>query len=129
MLVFIGMSLFANDIIVEETHSYSSQTKQGDLGLLIILTPHYPSSTTAPSLWAPTGRVQPHKPPLNVEWFFACLHMRKYVHMRPKADRDVLFPRLQQSSQHLPLKGKHDIDHLQAAGDFFQDTVLLPQLV
>ena len=38
-------------------------------------------------------------------------------------------PQLEQSSQHLPLKGKHNVDHLQAAGDFFQDAVLLPQLV
>lgn len=38
-------------------------------------------------------------------------------------------PHLEQSSQHLPLKGKHNVDHLQAAGDFFQDAVLLPQLV
>lgn len=36
---------------------------------------------------------------------------------------------LEQSSQHLPLKSKHNVDHLQAAGDFFQDAVLLPQLV
>lgn len=36
---------------------------------------------------------------------------------------------LEQSSQHLPLKSKHNVDHLQAAGNFFQDAVLLPQLV
>lgn len=36
---------------------------------------------------------------------------------------------LEQSSQHLPLEGKHNVDHLQAAGDLFQDAVLLPQLV
>lgn len=34
-----------------------------------------------------------------------------------------------QLSQHLPFEGKHNVDHLQAAGDFFQDAVLLPQLV
>lgn len=38
-------------------------------------------------------------------------------------------PQLDRPSQHLPLKGEHDVDHLQAAGDFFQDAVLLPQLV
>lgn len=37
--------------------------------------------------------------------------------------------KLKQLSQHMPLKGKHNVDHLQAAGDFFQDAVLLPQLV
>ena len=38
-------------------------------------------------------------------------------------------PQLEQSSQHLPLKGKHNVDNLEATGDFFQDAVLLPQLV
>lgn len=38
-------------------------------------------------------------------------------------------PQQEQASQHLPLKGKHNVDHLQAAGDFLQDAVLLPQLV
>lgn len=33
------------------------------------------------------------------------------------------------SSEHLPLKSKHDIEHLQTAGDLLKDAVLLPQLV
>lgn len=36
---------------------------------------------------------------------------------------------LDTSSQHLPLKSKHNVHHLQAACDLLQDAVLLPQLV
>lgn len=36
---------------------------------------------------------------------------------------------LGKSSHQLPLKSKHDVDHLQAAGDLLQDAVVLPKLV
>lgn len=42
----------------------------------------------------------------------------------------ILFPlRPDRSSKHLPLNSKHDVDHFQATGDFFQDAMVLPQLV
>ena len=70
-------------------------------------------------------------------WCNVCLCVYKCVGASGALEQSVLdgcalFPRppqLEQSSQHLPLKGIHYVDHLQAAGDFFQDAVLLPQLV
>lgn len=45
----------------------------------------------------------------------------------------VLFARCppwpERSSQHLPLESKHHVDHFKAAGDFFQDAMVLPELV
>lgn len=38
-------------------------------------------------------------------------------------------PGPERSSQHLPLESKHNVDHFKAAGDFFQDAMVLPELV
>lgn len=68
-----------------------------------------------------TGRGQPLGGSFARSCVCTCVYLWSTV-----ADCPLWFGR---SSQHLPLKSEHHVDHLQAAGDLLQDAVLLPQLV
>lgn len=44
----------------------------------------------------------------------------------PSATSSSTFALLDRSSKHLPLNSKHNVDHFQAVGNFFQDAMVLP---